>query len=193
MILVLNASNIPCDYTVATEEVPCGDTPTYLRNTYILTISDDNAVLTIGTGAHKYEHLADKTTRAWHYYPGEYILNKTGYEEYQKLTDVYKAIVVKDNINFTTKIAFMRKVEDKDEVAFVRYGPFKYTEYGPKHTQEIEIPASIKEYQLRVSKEDEYNLKLTGDNVEYKFHIQERNLIQTMPFYKNIGQLSPTN
>ncbi len=193
VILVLNASNIPCEYTETTEEVPCGDTPIYLRNTYILTISDKTAVLTIGTGAQKFDYFADKTMREWNYYPGEYNLNKTGYEEYLKLSDVYKAIVVKDNIKFTTKIAFMRKVGDTDEIAFVRYGPFTYTEYGPKRTQWVELPASIKEYHLRISKEDEYNLKLTGDNVEYKFNIQERNLIQTKPSYKIIGQLSPTN
>lgn len=193
VLLVLNASNIPCEYTEISEEVPCGDTPTYLRNTYILTISDKTAVLAIGTGAQKYDYFADKTMRKWNYYPGEYNLNKTGYEEYQRLSDVNKAIVVKDNMKFTTKIAFMRKVGDKDEVAFVRYGPFTYTEYGPKRRQEIELPASIKEYHLSVSKEDEYNLKLTGDDVEYKFHIQERYLIQIKPSYKNIGQLSPTN
>ncbi len=193
LILVLNASNVPCEYAETIEEVPCGDSPTYLRNTYILTISDNSAVLTIGTGAQKFGYYADKTVRSWNYYPGEYILNKTGYEEYHRLLEVYKAIVMKDNINFTTKIAFVRKVGDKDEIAFVKYGPFTYTEYGPKRSQEIEIPASIKEYHLSVSKEDEYNLKLTGEEIEYKFHIQERCLIQTKPYYKNIGQLSPTN
>ncbi len=192
-ILVLNASNVPCEYTETTEEVSCGDSPTYLRNSYLLIIYDKNAVLTIGTGSHKFEYYADKTTRAWNYYPGEYILNKTGFEKYQKLKDVYKAIVVKDNINFTTKIAFMRKVDDKDEIAFVKYGPFTHTEYGPKRSQGIELPASIKEYKLSMSREDEYNLKLTEEEVEYKFNTQDRNLKQLKPSYKNIGQLSLIN
>lgn len=193
VLLVLNASNVPCDSTKTVDEVPCGDTPTYLGNTYILTLSDRTAVLTIGTTAEKYDYVADKTVRTWDYYPGEYNLDKTGYEECQRLKDVYKAIVVKDNLKFTTKIAFMRKVGDKDEVAFVKYGPFTHTEYGPRRMQHIELPASIKEHHLIVSKNDEYNWILSGEDVEYRFHIQDLDLIQTKPTYKDIGKLSSTN
>lgn len=193
VLLVLNASKVPCDSTVTVEEVPCGDTPIYFGSTYVLTLSDKTAVLTIGTGAEKYDYVADKTVRRWDYHAGEYNLNNTGYEEYKMLSGVYKAIVVKDHVNFTTKIAFMRKVGDRDEVAFVKYGPFSHTEYGPKRMQQIELPSSIKEYHLTVSKNDEYNWTLTGEDVEYLFHIQEWDLIQTKPSYKIIGKLSPTN
>ncbi|WP_289192479.1 hypothetical protein, partial [Xylanibacter rodentium] len=193
VLLVLKASNVPCDSTKTVEEVPCGDTPVYLGNTYILSLSDKTAVLTIGTSAEKYDYVADKTVRRWDFHEGEYNLNKAGYEEYKMLSGVYKAIVVKDHVNFTTKIAFMRKVEDKDELAFVKNGPFMHTEYGPKRMQHIELPASVKECHLSVSKTDEYNWTLTGEDVEYRFHIQELDLIQTKQSYKIIGKLSPTN
>lgn len=193
VLLVLNASNVPCDSTKTVEEVPCGDTPIYFGNTYILTLTDKTAVLTIGTTAEKYDYVADKTVREWNYYEGEYDLNKTGYEEFKKLSGVHKAIVVKDHLNFTTKITFMRKVGDKDEVAFVKFGPFTYTEYGPRRMQYIKLPSSIKEHHLSVSKNDEYNWCLTGEEVEYRFHVIEGDLIQTKPLYKNIGKLSPTN
>ena len=193
LLLVLNASNVPCDSIKTVEEVPCGDTPTYLSNTYILTLSDKIAVLTIGTGAEKYDYVADKTVRRWDYHEGEYNLDKTGYEEYRMLTGVYKVVIVKDHVNFTTKMAFIRKIGDKDEVAFVKNGSFTHTEYGPKRMQHIELPPSVNEYSLTVSKEDEYNWILTGEGVEYRFHIQECDLTQTKPSYKYIGRLSPTN
>ena len=193
VLLVLNASNVPCDSTKVVEEVPCGDTPTYLGNTYILTLSDRTAVLTIGTTAEKYDYVADKTVRTWNYHEGEYYLDKTGYEEFDRLKGVYKAIIEKDNLNSSTKMTFLRKVEDKDEIAFVKFGPFTYTEYGSRRMQHIELPASIKKHHLIVSKNDEYNWILSGEDIEYRFHIQEGDLIQTKPTYKNIGKLSSTN
>lgn len=193
VLLVLNSSKIPCDSIVTVEEVPCGDTPIYLGNTYILTLSEKNAKLTIGTSAEKYDYVADKTVRKWDYHSGEYKLNLTGYEDYKMLEGVYKVVVVKDHVNFTTKLAFIRKVGVKDELAFVKNGPFTHTEYGPKRTQHTEFPTSVKEYNLNVLKTDEYNWTLTGENVEYMFHIQEWDLIQTKPSYKIIGKLSPTN
>lgn len=193
VVLVLNASNVPCDSTETVEEVPCGDTPIYLRKTYILTLSDKSAVLTIGTGAEKYDYMADKKVRKWSYHPGEYPLNTAGYESYKMLMGVYKAVVVEDHLNFTKKIAFMRKVGDKDEVAFVSNGNFTHIEYGPKRMQQVEFPASVMENRLSVSKEDEYNWILTGEDVAYRFNIQELELTQTIPTYKYIGKLSPTN
>ena len=193
VLLVLNASNVPCDSTKIVEEVPCGDTPTYLGNTYILTLSDRTAVLTIGTTAEKYDYVADKTVRTWSYHEGEYYLDKTGYEEFDRLKGVYKTIIEKDNLNSSTKMTFLRKVEDKDEIAFVKFGPFTYTEYGSRRMQQIELPASIKKHHLIVSKNDEYNWILSGEDIEYRFHIQEGDLIQTKPTYKNIGKLSSTN
>ena len=193
VLLALNASNVPCDSTVTVEEVPCGDTPIYFGNTYILTLSDNTAVMTIGTSAEKYDYVADKTVRTWNYRPGEYNLNLKGYEDFNMLDGVYKVIVMENHMNFTTKMAFMRKVGDKDELALVKEGPFTHTEYGPKRMQQIDLPASITEYHLIVSKIDEYNWILIGEDVEYRFHIQEHDLIQTKPYYKIIGKLSPTN
>lgn len=193
VLLVLNSSKVPCDSIITVEEVPCGDTPIYLGNTYILTLSEKNAKLTIGTSAEKYDYVADKTVRRWNYRPGEYKLNLTGYEDYKMLEGVYKVVVVKDHVNFTKKMAFIRKVGDKDELAFVKNGPFTHTEYGPKRMQHTEFPASVKEYNLSVSKTDEYNWTLTGEDVEYLFHTQEWDLVQTKPSYKIIGKLSPTN
>ena len=193
VLLVLNSSKVPCDSIVTVEEVPCGDSPVYLGKTYILSISDQTAVLTIGTSAYKYDYVADKTVREWDYHSGEYELNLTGYEDYKMLEGVYKVVVVKDHMHFTTKLAFFRKVGDKDELAFVKNGTFTYTKFGPKRMQHIELPASVKEYNLSVSKTDEYNWTLIGEDVEYMFHIQERNLIQTKPTYKIIGELSSTN
>ena len=39
-----------------------------------------------------------------------------------------------------------------------------------------------------VSKKDEYNWILSREDIEFRFHIQERELIQTKPTYKKYRQ-----
>lgn len=183
-VLVLNASDVPCDYTETVEEVSCGDTPVYMGKTYTLSLSDTRAQLSIGSAAHKYNYVADKRTRTWSYHPGEYSINLTGYEKCKKMANVFKAVVYRNHLTFKKQIRFYRKNGDKEELAFVANGDFSYVEYGPKRMHKVDIPASIEAYDLAVSKEDEYNWILTGEETAYRFHVQERLLIQTKPVYK---------
>lgn len=193
MVLILNASKVPCDSTEVVEEVPFGESPLFIGKSYVLNLSENNATLTIEKSASKCDYVADKRVRKWHYHEGEYILNTTGYENFQICKDVYKAIVVHDHAKFKSYIGFFRKNGDKDELAFISDATFTHTEFGNKREQSIEIPASVEDQHLIVSHEDEYNLILSGENVEYRFHIQEHELIQTKPNYKVIGKLSLTN
>lgn len=193
VLLILNASKVPCDSTETVEEVPYGESPLFIGKSYVLNLSGNHATLTIEKSASKYDYVADKRVRQWHYHVGEYILNTTGYEDYQSCKDVYKAIVVHDHMEFKSYIGFFRKNGDKDELAFRSYATFTHTEYGPKRVKTIEFPASVEEQQLIVSKDDEYNWILTGKDVTYLFKFQEQELIQTAPSYKYIGRLSLTD
>ena len=189
-VLILNNSKVPCDSTETIEEVPCGDTPIYMGKTYILTLSDTHATLTIGIASQKYDYVSDKRTRQWHYHPGEYDIDLTGYEKYKRMTNVHKAVISTNPMTFKTNISFLRKDGEKEELAFVSNANFTYVEYGPKRMHKVDLPASVEEQNLIVSKDSEYFWTLKGDDVEYQFHIQERQLIQTKPVYKNIGTLS---
>lgn len=188
-VLILNASKVPCDSTETIEEVPFGESPLFVGKSYVLNLSGNHATLTIEKSASKSDYVADKRVRRWHYREGEYILNTTGYENYQMCKDVYKAIVVHDHMKFKSYIGFFRKNGDKDELAFRSDATFTHTEFGPKREKTIEIQASVEEQHLIVSKEDEYNWILSGEGVAYMFRIQEHDLIQIKPSYKYIGKL----
>lgn len=189
VMLILNASKVSCDSTETVEEVPYGESPLYIGKSYVLNLSENHATLNIEKSASKYDYVADKRVRQWHYRVGEYTINTTGYEDFQSCKDVYKAIVVHDHMKFKSYIGFFRKNGDKDELAFRSDATFTHTEYGPKRAKTVEMPASVEEQYLTVSKEDEYNWILTGEDVAYRFHIQNLELIQTSPSYKYIGKL----
>ncbi len=191
-VLILNASNVPCDSTETIEEVPFGESPLFTGKSYVLNLSDNHATLTIEKSASKSDYTADKRVRKWHYHVGEYILNTTGYENYEMCKGVYKAIVAHDHMKFKSFIGFFRKNGDKDELAFVSDATFTHTEFGRIREKPLEIPASVEEQQLIVSKDDEYNWILTGKDITYLFKFQEQELIQTAPSYKYIGRLSLT-
>ncbi len=191
-VLILNASNVSCDFTETVEEVPFGESPLFIGRRYILNFSGNHATLTIGTSSSKSDYVADKRVSKWHYLEGEYILDTTGFENYEMCKGVYKAIVAHDHMKFKSFIEFFRKNGDKDELAFVSDATFTHTEFGPKREKTIEFPASVEEQQLIVSKDDEYNWILTGKDITYLFKFQEQELIQTAPSYKYIGRLSLT-
>lgn len=188
-VLILNASKVACDSTETIEEVPYGDSPLFISKSYSLELSKVQATLTIKTSPQKYDYVTDKRTRKWYYKPGKYELNTNGYEQFKMFDGVNKAVVWKDHVNFKTKIAFIRNIDDKDELAFVSDGVFTHTEYGIVRMKQIEIPASVEEHKMRVSKENELYLYLSDEEVEYRFHTQEWELTQTKPFYKYIGKL----